>query len=322
MAPDAAICHCGAPNATSIARSVDEFQPARGRPIQTTAMRHALVVLLLLVVAARAEAGRGIASLKYLPDDTSVVIACDVARARSSPIFKKLLRLARDQNSSLDTLAAAQPLDKQVDTIIVGTSSDQAAVVVLEGRIDKLAAEVKKTATGSQVHAGVTYWTTPDGEVAVIDKRLVFAPVGGMEAVIDRAKNKKAKGPSSVRMIMAATTPKTAVFGGAVLDASARADAAKELGSEPQWVVLSVAMAQRLTLDVRLKFADEASAAAAAKAVNDQLTPDRRGQLEAFVGKDFADSLTVEPQQSFARIAATLTSDELDKVTSVVKMLM
>jgi hypothetical protein len=285
-------------------------------------MRHALVALLVLVVASRAEAGRGIASLKYLPDDTTIVITCDVARARSSPIFKKLLQLARDQSTWLETLAAAQPLDKQVDTVVVGANADQAAVVVLEGRIDKLAAEAKKAATGSQAHAGITYWTTPDGEVAVIGKKLVFAPAGAMEAVIDRARNKKAKGPSAARMIMAATTPRTAVFGGAVLDAAARAQVGKDLGSEPQWVVLSFAMAQKLTVDARLKFADEASAAAAAKAIDDQLTPDRRGQLEAFVGKEFAASLTVEPQQSFARVAATLTSEELDKIVSVAKMLM
>ncbi len=285
-------------------------------------MRHALVALLVLVVASRAEAGRGIASLKYLPDDTTIVITCDVARARSSPIFKKLLQLARDQSTWLETLAAAQPLDKQVDTVVVGANADQAAVVVLEGRIDKLAAEAKKAATGSQAHAGITYWTTPDGEVAVIGKKLVFAPAGAMEAVIDRARNKKAKGPSAARMIMAATTPRTAVFGGAVLDAAARAQVGKDLGSEPQWVVLSFAMAQKLTVDARLKFADEASAAAAAKAIDDQLTPDRRGQLEAFVGKEFAASLTVEPQQSFARVAATLTSEELDKIVAVAKMLM
>src|SRR5690606_14638816 len=115
---------------------------------------------------------------------------------------------------------------------------------------------------------------------------------------------------------------KTAVFGGTVLDASTRAQLAQSFGSEPQWLVLSFAMAQKLTIDARLKFADEASAAAAAKAVQDQLTADRRGQLEGFVGKDFADSLTVDAQQSFARVAATLTSQELDKIVSVVKMML
>ena len=70
------------------------------------------------------------------------------------------------------------------------------------------------------------------------------------------------------------------------------------------------------------ELADDAGAAAATKAINDQLSPDRRGQLEGFVGKEFADSLAVDQQQSFTRITATMTADELDKVTSLVKMLM
>ena len=112
------------------------------------------------------------------------------------------------------------------------------------------------------------------------------------------------------------------MFGGALLDAAMRDQFNKSLGSEPQWVAFSFAMAQKLTLDARLKLPDDAAAAAAAKTINDQLTPDRRGQLAAFVGKEFADSLTVDQQHSFARIAATLTAEELDKVVSVLKMVM
>lgn len=286
-------------------------------------MRLALVIgLVLAVVASRAEAGRGTASLKYLPDDANVVVVGDVARARSSPVFKKLFKLAREQHAALDTLAATQPVEKLVDTIVLGGNENKQAVIVLEGRIDKLLAEAKKASTSSETHAGVTYFVTPDGELAVLDKKLVFTSAGLMQATIDRAKDKKAKGPSAVRTIIAATQPNVAVFGGAVLDASIRDQFNKSLGSEPQWAAFSFAMAAKLTIDARLKFADEAAAATAAKTISDQLTPERRGQLEGFVGKDFADSVTVDHQQSFARIAATLTADELDKVVAVVKMLM
>lgn len=285
-------------------------------------MRLSFVVLVVALVASRAEAGRGTASLKYLPDDTNVVIASDVSRARNSPIFKKLFKLAREQHAWLDTLASAQPLEKQVDTIVVGATANHAAVVVLEGKIGKLIAEAKKLATKTESHAGVTYWVTTDGELAVIDKKLVFATTGAMSAVIDRAKDKKAKGPAAVRTIMAATTPNTAVFGGAQLDPSQKDQFNKSLGSEPQWAAFSFAMAQTLTLDARLKFADEAAAATAAKTINDQLTPDRRGQLEGFIGKDFADSMTIDAQQAFARFSATLTADEVEKVVSFMKMVL
>jgi hypothetical protein len=286
-------------------------------------MRFALVTLLIAVVASRAEAGRGTGSLKYLPDDATVVIASDVARARSSAIFKKVFKIAREQSAWLDTLANAQPVEKQVDTIVLGgNSTTKQVVLVLEGRIDKLVAEAKKEQPTTETHEGVTYFVGKDGEFAVIDKKLVFTSVGGMPAVIDRAKNKKAKGPAAIRTIMAATTPNTAVFGGVLLDASMKSQLDKSLGSEPQWAAFSFAMAQKLTIDVRMKFADEAGAGTAVKAINDQLTPDRRGQLEGFVGKEFADSLTVDQQQTFARITAAMTADELDKVMSLVKMLM
>lgn len=286
-------------------------------------MRLALAIgLLLALVASHAEAGRGTRSLKYLPDDANVVIVGDVARARGSQIFKKLLALAREQSTSLDTLAAAQPVDKLVDTIVLGGNPEKQAVIVLEGRIDKLLAEAKKTSTSSETHAGVTYWVTPDGEVAVLDKKLVFSSTGLMAATIDRAKNKKAKAPAAVRTLIAATQPNVAVFGGVVLDTAMRDQLGSSLGSPPQWAAFSFAMAHELTVDARLKFADEASAAAAAKLINDQLTADRRGQLEGFVGKDFADSVAIDQQQAFAQIAATLTADELDKIVSVLKMLM
>jgi len=285
-------------------------------------MRYALVTLLIALVGSRAEAGRGTASLKYLPDDTNVVVVADVARARNSPIFKTLFKLAREQNTALDTLASAQPVEKQVDTIVAAGTPNKDAVIVLEGRIDKLVAEAKKQATKTDAHQGVTFWVTADGEFTVVDKRLVFATAGQIGGVIDRAKDKKAKGPNGVRTIMAATTPNTAVFGGALLDASMKEQFNKSLGAEPQWAAFSFAMAQKLTIDARLKFADETAAATAAKTVNDQLTPDRRGQLEGFVGKDFADSVTVDQQQSFARFAAALTADELDKVIAFLKMVM
>lgn len=284
-------------------------------------MRHALVATLLLVLfVTHAEAGRGTGSLKYLPDDTSIVIVGDVARARGSRVFAKLFEVARDQNAWLGTLAAAQPLDKQVDTIVLGSNTAKQGVVVLEGRIAKLAAEAKKSATSTEKHAGVTYWVTADGELAVIDNKLVFASPGLMTSVIDRAKNKKAKGPRIARTFLAATQPNTAVFGGAMFDDAMKAEMRRTLGGAPQWAAFSFAMTQKLAVETRLKFADEAAAADAAKTLGDQLTPETRGRLESFVGKEFSSSVVVEHQQSFARLAATLTAEELDRVIALAKL--
>src|SRR4051794_17174275 len=111
-------------------------------------MVRVLVAFALLLVSLPVEAGRGTALLKYAADDANVVVVVDVARARRSPIFKKMFELARDKNAELDALAAGGALDKSIDTIVVAANSEKSsAVFVLEGRVDKVFAEVKKQAT-------------------------------------------------------------------------------------------------------------------------------------------------------------------------------
>lgn len=293
-------------------------------------MRLALPALILIALAApRADAGRGTNLVKYLPDDATVVAVADVAKSRRSPIFKKAFETVRLKHDALDTMASAVAVDKLVDTILFGATQGAAKhfVAVFDGRVDKLFAEVKKTATKSETHGKVTYWVIPDGEVALIDKRLVLATAGDMPAVIDRAADKKAKGPAAVRTILANAAPASSLFGGAMLDAQTKKDLAKELGGEPLWAAFSCGMASKLTIDGRLKLSDDASAEKVAKAINDKLgVPGAdgtvRSQAEGWIGKDFSESITVDQDHAFARLAATLTGEELDKVLSLVKMLM
>lgn len=278
--------------------------------------------LVTLALAAPADAGRGAALIKYLPDDASFVIVGDVARSRSSATFKKMFLFARDQDAWLDAMATAVAVDKLADTVMFSGNGNQHFIAVVEGRVDKLLAEAKKQSTKSDVHAGLTYWTTPDGEVALVDKKLVLTTSGDMPAVIDRAKNKKAKGPAAVRTILAATAPGTAVFGGTLFDASARANMKTELGSEPEWVAFSLGMAARLSMDVRLKCASDEAATKVAKAINDKLGDSGRGLAEGMIGKDFSDSISIHEDATFARVSATMTNEELDRVLTVVRMKM
>jgi len=285
-------------------------------------MRFVLVALIALVAATPAYAGRGTALIKYLPDDTTAVIACDVAKSRGSTMFKKLFKLAREQNTTLDSLAANVALEKLVDTVIIGANPSKHAVVVLEGRVDKLLAEVKKTATKSETYQGITYWVMADGDAAIIDKKLIIAASGDIPAVIDRAKDKKAKGPSSARSLFAATLPTSSVIGGVVFDATQRSDLNKQLGAEPQFGAFSITLTAKLALEARIKFASESDAATATKTMNGLLTPETRSRLEGFVGKEFSDSIAIEQQQAFARFKATMTTDEADKIIALVKMMM
>src|SRR5262245_45111934 len=106
------------------------------------------VLIALLLVASSAEAGRGTALFKYLPDDASVVLAADIAHVRGTATFKAGWKLARDRSPELDALATNVAVDKLVDTVVVGATQDkQHTVIVVEGRVDKLLAEAKKNAT-------------------------------------------------------------------------------------------------------------------------------------------------------------------------------
>ena len=289
-------------------------------------MVRALVVLALLLVSLPVEAGRGAALLKYAPDDANVVVVVDVARARRSPIFKKGYELARSKIAELDTLG---DVDKWFDTIFAaGNAETSNLVVVIEGRTDKLIAEAKKHATKEDKHGNVTFWVLAEGEeVTVFDKKLIMASSGELANVIDRAADKKRKGPAAIRTIIANATPNSSVFGGVVPDSNARKDLLNDLGAEPQWAAFSCGMAQKLTLEGKLKLADDASAEKVTKSLNEKLglpgsDGTMRSRLEGFVGKDFSDSIVVDQDHTFSRVTATMTGEEVDKLLTLAKMFM
>lgn len=277
--------------------------------------------------APRAEAGRGTNLLKYLPAETSVVMVADVAKARRSPIFKKGFDLARQKHDVLDSLAQNVAVDKIVDTMVVGGvgTDHEHFVAIFEGKVTKLLDEAKKQSTKSEKHGKVTYFVLPDGEVAMIDRRLVVTSAGDMAAVIDRAADRKAKGPAPMRALISRASARSNVFGGAVLDDSVKKDLAHDLGAEPQAAVLSVGLAQNLTIDARLQFADDAAAKKATQSLNDKIgaagqSGTIREQLGAAVGQACADSIKIDQDHAFTRVAATLTADEFDKVVALAKM--
>jgi hypothetical protein len=290
-------------------------------------MVRALVAFALLLVSVPADAGRGAALLKYAPDDANAIVVVDVARSRRSPIFKKALDVLRDKTSDLDALTS-QAFDKWIDTIMLATNLETGRVVlVFEGRLDKLVPELEKGATKKDKHAGVTFWIHSDYEGAVIGKNIVLSEPGEITSVIDRGLDKKRKGPAGLRTIISSATPNSGVFGGVIPDSSTRKDMANELGAEPQWAAFSCGMAQKLTLEGKLKLADDASAEKVTKSFNEKLglpgsDGTMRSKLEGFVGKDFSDSIVVDQDHMFSRVTATMTGEEIDRVLTLAKMFM
>ena len=285
-------------------------------------MRTRLAIAAALVVGTpRADAGRGAALVKYLADDATFVAVADVAHARGTPMFKRAIELASSTFGWWDAVGKTGA-DKVVDTIVVGGDvSRRHLVVVVDGRLDKLAAELKKTGK-PQTHDGVAYWPLADWDAAVIDKRLVLATTGDLAAVIDRAHGKaKAKGPAVARALLETAATGTDVFGGFVLDTARRAAFGQVIGGEPESVGFSLAAATKLTLDVKLKLGGDAAAAKVSGQISAGV-PVAHDQLEQLVGKDFADSIIVDQDHAQVRVAATLTAEEAERVLGLLRAMM
>ncbi len=281
---------------------------------------HAIAAVLIAaaVIAPRAEAGRGTASLKYLADKTDAVVIVDVAKGRKSPVFRKGFELASDKLPLLGTVKLAQ-----IDTVIVGRMSSDDTVIVVEGKVDALLADAKKRSTASGTHGAVTFWTTAEGDVALIDKRLVIATIGTMGQVIDRAADKKrAKGPARVRTWLAGAAGAPTIVVAAAPAGQVAKDLAKQFGAAPQVATISLGMTSHLTFELRAVFGDDATAASAEAALTKAAAADTKDRLEAFVGKDFADSIQVDRDGGTVRGSAVMTADEVDKVLGVARMLM
>ena len=278
--------------------------------------RIVLAALALAIATPRAEAGRGGALLKYVADDAMVVMVVDVAHARGTPMVTKAIETASARLPWWSALAkSGVALDKAIDTIVIG-NEDNRFVFVVEGRLDKLVAEIKKASSNVELHAGVAMWTLGDWQLAVVDHHLVVTNSGQLAALIDRSK-RKPKAASATRGLLAATSSSADAFG--AVDAGLRRAISSVIGGEPESAVFSAAVATRLSVDCTLRFADEATATTVVQRISAGV-PIVHDQVEQMIGKDFADSIVVDQDHATVRGSGTLTADEVDKIVSKLTM--
>jgi hypothetical protein len=279
----------------------------------------AIVALIIALVAGapKASAGRGTEALRLLPDDTRIVVVVDVKRARTSPLFQTAFDLATDKAPWLERL----DVDKQVDTIVAGSAgfATSRGVIILEGKLDKLVPAIEKRATSSATHNGITYWTTEHGEVSVVDKRIIVTHLGGMTAALDRARDKRRKMPANIQRVIAATTANAAIVGGVVPDDTMRKDIAAELGAEATLVTGSIGVGARVAFEGRFQFSDAPSATKAG-AVFEKTIQESRDRLEVLIGKDLADSIAVDTDDTVTRVSATMNADEVSRTVSMARL--
>lgn len=255
--------------------------------------------------------------MKFLADDTQAVVLIDVAKGRKSSVFQKGFELASDKLPQLGIVKL-----EKVDTVVIAQAGSK-NVIVVEGKLDPVLAELKKQSTGSSKHGAVTYWSTPDADFALIDKKLVLASPGTLAAVIDRAADKKrAKGPAKVRTWLAAGQSGAALVVAGAPDANVAKDLTKQFGASPSFAVVSISPATNLTIEVRAQFPDETGAEAAHKKLEALISSDVKDRLEAFVGKEFADSVQIDRDHNTVRGSAVMTDEETDKVLGFARMFM
>jgi hypothetical protein len=265
-----------------------------------------VLVLVLVLVPLRAEAGRGTSLLKYLSDDTRLVVVIDVAHARGGKLFERGLAVVKKKLAAIDALG---DIEKLCDTIVIGFDPEHhRTVIAVEGRVDKLA--------HAKELGGLA--------VAYLDKRLVLAQPDELPHVVERARGKaKARGAATMIAMLAAATPSSDVFGALAMDGDLATLFQPALDAAPEWLAFSFAGGERLSLDLRLKLPDEAAATHGAGKLAAQLADTQlRTSFETTIGKDFSDSITVDRERALVRISATMTADEVARVASLLETVM
>jgi hypothetical protein len=269
-----------------------------------------------------ADAGRGTAALKYLPDDVSMIVVADVAHARSSPLLASGAMVLTHRSPRWAAIAADVELGKLVDTYVVAATGPASGgnhdvYTIVDGKLDPIVAKLATQTTAK--HAGITYYKLDDAEVAIVDKHLIVAPPGGMDGVVDRARGKAASAASSskaalFRTALAASGSGNDVWGALVIDDDTRHGMAS-VGVDMHWGVFAIALASGATLDLKMGFDDDDAARAMADTVQKKFQDDSfRDGIARFAGDGFVQSVTIDRDVTTVRISGGLTADEVDRL--------
>lgn len=286
----------------------------------------AVAAAAFLVTAAPARAGDGTNLLSYAPESSQIVMVFDVADSRDSALLQKgydMLVAAKPEAKAKLVEIGIDPF-KDIDTVMLAGSSDgddfddmKQMVIVAEGRFpkDKIAAS---PGTKKATHAGVTYWSKDDTELAFIHDRLVFTKKGQMKGTIDVALNKgKGKGKSAAASKKAkalrdaiATTDTTADLWMTVLVPESAKKDMKAQGMSANTVALGFNFTADIQAALKIGADSEASAAKAVTLIQSQLA--QISQVAGSMGlAKAAKSLLVSQDKAFINVSLTVTQAEL-----------
>lgn len=290
------------------------------------------LIAFISLPGAPAWAGDGLASLRMVPEDATLVITINVARAKQSATARSALKSVLDQGQVKDSLAdlranAGFDIERDLDTVVVAMPQDFARseryVVVLEGRFDqrRFTALFKEKSTSfvRKKHRGVTYAVMDgDSEMAFLGKSLVLTPKGAMSRIIDVHKDKARSATHSARLmdlIKGGDTSRDAWLA-FVLPDDLRTQIATEAGGHSvHALVASVDLQSSLRVAMAVTTSSESAAHAIATLA--RTSRDQAAQDPALVGLglDIAvKGMTVKSRGPMVELGIHLTEADLHKL--------
>ena len=289
----------------------------------------ASLVALAALRPAVARAGDGVDLVRFMPEESTVVVVVDVASARDAALFKDGVARLGEIAPDAFSIAKESGLDpaNAIDTIVFGgdtASGKERFAGVAEGKGVKLIADTvaKSPASKATRYHGVTYYTGGGAALAYIDKRLFFARPDYIEATIDlalgKAKNaaKSAKA-TTLRAVIAATDTRNDVWAAVVLPPEESASM-KAQGIELTGISIAGSLSDALGLDVRILNATDASATAMLDQI--QKAMPQVGPALGNIGLSAAaKSLQIDRDGLAVKLTMTLTRAEIDTLWALVK---
>src|SRR4051812_19630455 len=136
-----------------------------------------LMVCMAIAAIPAAHAAIEEPALRFLPPETEGLAVIDIAALRSSPFFQDALKANSALPQSIQQFVDETGIDLRtdIDKLTIAKIGQQAGVVVLQGRIDKLKVVQTLAGKGAQPdsYLGQALYRDRDGAVVILDNILL-----------------------------------------------------------------------------------------------------------------------------------------------------
>lgn len=303
--------------------------------MRSRSLASSVLVSALVLAGLSTQATAGGADLKLVPADTAGVLHVDLARFRSSSLYKDVLAgfIQAPQIQSQMAVAKAQlgfdPINDIDSVTIIGgaklVGGKEDALFIVAGKLDqgKLTKLASEAGGATQVeHAGVKYWATDPKEdmaIAFIDGKLAL----GRHALVKGAIEGKGPGATLAALLKEVNQGGDLFFAGAIpAEAGAALAAADPSLKDLKSVRGSIDFAKGLSLNIAIA-ASAASATAIAGKMQTALKPDPAAapMMQQMGIAPMIEKLKVEAKGDTVVIGLDLTPEEVNRLKMLAGML-